>query len=125
MKLPNHTNKDDKTIEERLTTINISNEVELELNVNRQPDASTLHTMLSQAIHANDKDLLENCLQSRDSKVILGTVKKIPTSQAVELLEQILVRLQNSPGRAIVLIEWIRSILLSHSSVLSSVIIYI
>ena len=90
-------------------------------NINRAPTANTLHTMLSQAIHSTDDNLLERCLVIRDSTIVYGTVKRLPAVQAVALLQQLLIRLQGKPSRAGTLVEWIRAILLAHSAYLIAV----
>ncbi|KAJ3092808.1 WD repeat-containing protein 43 [Quaeritorhiza haematococci] len=85
------------------------------------PTAGTLHTMLSQAIKSGDKQLLERCLGVRNPKIILATARRLPATQAPLLLEQLLIRLQTRPNRAAALIEWMRAVVMVHSTYLMTV----
>ncbi|KAI8816180.1 WD40-repeat-containing domain protein [Fimicolochytrium jonesii] len=87
----------------------------------RPPTANSLHQMLSQAIHTNDIQLLEQALQVHDPDMILATVRRLPPAQVIPLLDQLLLRLQKRPNRAKQLIEWVRAVVLVHAAYLMSV----
>ncbi|KAI8922731.1 WD40-repeat-containing domain protein [Entophlyctis helioformis] len=81
----------------------------------------SLAQMLSQAIHSGDVQMLEKSIETGDKKVIAATVARLSPTQVVSLLELLVVRLQRRPTRAPQLIEWVRSLLMTHSAYLLSV----
>ena len=83
--------------------------------------ASSLHQMLQQAITSEDRELLERCLTVRDSKMITTSIQRLSAPLVPNLLDQILERLRNKPQRGLQLTEWIRAVLIYHSSYLLSV----
>ncbi|KAI9204449.1 WD40-repeat-containing domain protein [Polychytrium aggregatum] len=87
----------------------------------RPPTASSLHHMLTQAVHSGDKQLLERCLEIKNPDIILATVRRLPTAQIVPFLEQLVDKLQKRPNRATVLIEWVRAVILVHAAYLMTV----
>ncbi|KAJ3007896.1 WD repeat-containing protein 43 [Thoreauomyces humboldtii] len=87
----------------------------------RPPTATSLHQMLSQAIHTNDVQLLEQALHVNDPDMILATVRRLPPSQVIPLLDQLMMRFQSRPNRARELIEWTRAVVLVHAGYLMSV----
>jgi U3 small nucleolar RNA-associated protein 5 len=80
--------------------------------------------MLSQALNSQDVELLEKSFHIHDKKIINATVKRLNPALIIELLDQIVVRLQKRPGRASFFVEWIRAALLHHSGYLLSVNVY-
>ncbi|KAJ3186858.1 WD repeat-containing protein 43 [Gaertneriomyces sp. JEL0708] len=85
------------------------------------PTASSLHHMLSQALHTDDIVLLEQSLQTTSPSVINATIRRLPPAQVIPLLDHLTSRLQRRPERAALLLEWIRSIVICHMSYLTSV----
>eukprot|EP00842_Homolaphlyctis_polyrhiza_P006636 jgi/Hompol1/6974/HPOL_001687-RA len=81
----------------------------------------SLHQMLSQAIQAGDAQMLDKALDVVDKTIVSATVQRMSPVQVITLLELLVVRLQKSPGRASLLIEWIRAVLITHSAYLLSV----
>ncbi|KAI9099254.1 WD40-repeat-containing domain protein [Phlyctochytrium arcticum] len=109
------------TLEERLAAMSVApTPSKSSKKTNRPPTANSLHQMLSQAIHTNDVQLLEQALQIHDSDIITTTIRRLPPSHVVPLLDQLMVRLQRRPNRARQLVEWVRAVLLVHSSYLMS-----
>ncbi|KAJ3222489.1 WD repeat-containing protein 43 [Clydaea vesicula] len=106
----------DSTLQEKLESMTLHTKS----SENQIPTATSLNSILSQAIHSNDKLLLEKCLGVRDTKVIFTTVARLSPHQAVPLLELVLNRLQNKPSRAKTLVEWVRAVFLAHASYLMS-----
>ncbi|KAJ3257590.1 WD repeat-containing protein 43 [Chytriomyces hyalinus] len=82
------------------------------------PTATSLHTLLTQAIQSGDKVLLEQCLHVKDSAVITGTVKSLHASHVAPLLDLLTERLAMRPTRVDRLIEWIRALVLCHAAYL-------
>ncbi|KAJ3027630.1 UNVERIFIED_CONTAM: WD repeat-containing protein 43 [Siphonaria sp. JEL0065] len=84
----------------------------------KTPTATSLHNLLTQSVHSGDAQLLEQCLQVSDPVVITATVKRLPASQVVPLLNLLTVRLQMKPTRAKSLIEWVRAVVVCHAAFL-------
>ncbi|TPX62201.1 hypothetical protein SpCBS45565_g07046 [Spizellomyces sp. 'palustris'] len=110
------------TLEERLSAMVVTPASEAKPGKPaRPPTANSLHQMLSQAIHTNDVHLLEQALQVHDTNMIVATVRRLPPSQVLPLLDQLMLRLQRRPNRARELIEWVRAVVLVHAGYLMSV----
>lgn len=85
------------------------------------PSAGSLQTVLVQALHSNDSGLLEACLQHSKPDVINSTVRRLPTEYLIPLLLELIQKFQEKPGRAPVLLVWIKSVLLIHTAYLMTV----
>lgn len=85
------------------------------------PSAGSLQTVLVQALHSNDSGLLEACLQHSKPDVINSTVRRLPTEYLIPLLMELIQKFQEKPGRAPVLLIWIKSVLLIHTAYLMTV----
>uniref|UniRef100_K3WH81 Small-subunit processome Utp12 domain-containing protein n=1 Tax=Globisporangium ultimum (strain ATCC 200006 / CBS 805.95 / DAOM BR144) TaxID=431595 RepID=K3WH81_GLOUD len=83
-----------------------------------KPDASSLSSVLEQALQSKDNAMLEYCLRTRDAKVIGNTIKRVASVKVLELLEILVLKFEKSPGRCARLCPWIRSILLHHTAYL-------
>jgi U3 small nucleolar RNA-associated protein 5 len=84
-------------------------------------NADSLQTILVQALHSNDNELLRQCLEHNDRDIIRNTVIKLPSQFVVELLEKIFEKLQSNPNIGLDLLEWIRITLTIHSAYLMTV----
>lgn len=85
------------------------------------PSAGSLQTVLVQALHSNDADLLEACLQHTKVEVINNTVRRLPTEYLIPLLLDLITKFQEKPGRAPALLIWIKSVLTIHTAYLMTV----
>jgi U3 small nucleolar RNA-associated protein 5 len=83
-----------------------------------KPDASSLASVLEQALQARDNALLEYCLRTRDAKVVARTVARVPAFRVLALLEVIVRKLERSPNRFARLCPWLRAVLLHHTAYL-------
>ncbi|TMW56328.1 hypothetical protein Poli38472_006338 [Pythium oligandrum] len=83
-----------------------------------RPDASSLSSLLEQALQSKDNAMLEYCLRTRDAKVIANTIKRVSSVKVLELLDILVLKFEKSPGRCARLCPWIRSILLHHTAYL-------
>jgi U3 small nucleolar RNA-associated protein 5 len=86
--------------------------------LSERPDASSLSSLLEQALQSKDNAMLEYCLRTRDAKVIANTIKRVASVKVLELLDIIVLKFEKSPGRCARLCPWIRSILLHHTAYL-------
>ncbi|KAJ3370710.1 protein transport protein S31 [Kappamyces sp. JEL0680] len=87
----------------------------------KQASQTSVQALLTQAIHSGDVQLLEKALAVSDRKIIHATIRKMSSPHVLQLLDQLVVRLQKRPNRAGSLVEWIRASLLHHSGYLLSV----
>ena len=79
-------------------------------------NTDSLAVVLSQALQAGDKALLDKCLGVSNERVIRNTVSQLQSSQAVVLLEAATQRLQSSPQRGKEVSAWLRAVLLAHTA---------
>ncbi|KAF9926870.1 hypothetical protein FBU30_003630 [Linnemannia zychae] len=83
------------------------------------PKAADLQQTFLQALQSADQDLIDACLHfTSPVNVIRNTVHRIATIYVTPLLTSILTQYQQKPNQNLHLIEWIRSILLIHSTFL-------
>ncbi|KAG8998905.1 Small subunit (SSU) processome component [Tulasnella sp. 427] len=87
----------------------------------------TLTRTLTQALHSNDKQLLETCLQTADERVVKGTVEGLLQQHVVPLLDMLVERLAKggsggvggaSTDYASTIVVWIRVVLFVHAAFL-------
>lgn len=95
-----------------LTTAPISKSIQI-------PSATSLGTVLSQALRTNDSQLLESCLHMSDILVIRSTIQRLDSSLATNLLAKLAERLHLRPNRAGLLMIWIQWTLVSHGGYLA------
>lgn len=111
----------EQTLEERLEALEMKG-IEAEETAVQLPSASSLASVLVQALQLNDKVLLDSCLNCGDSETVLETVKRLESPKAVELLKRIAERLSRRPGKVAVLNVWIRWTIIVHGGHLVAVI---
>ncbi|KAF2749230.1 NUC189-domain-containing protein [Sporormia fimetaria CBS 119925] len=84
------------------------------------PSATSLGTVLTQALRTNDKDLLDSCLRVVDVDAIYATVERLPSPLVANLLQKLAERLYKKPGRAGILMVWVQWSLAAHGGYLAS-----
>jgi U3 small nucleolar RNA-associated protein 5 len=67
---------------------------------NSVPNASSLGTVLTQALRTNDSALFESCLRVIDVDAVYSTVERLPSPLVGTLLQKLAERLHKKPGRA-------------------------
>ncbi|KAI8391193.1 WD40-repeat-containing domain protein [Radiomyces spectabilis] len=122
------------TIEQKLQSMNVEEEEEeeeedQEVEVTKQrvqnptpgvPSAGSLQQALVQALHSNDRQLLEACLGHK-KEVVYSTVQRLPANYVIPLLKQLIARFEEKPIRAPTLLMWIQAVLLLHTTYLMTV----
>lgn len=95
-------------------------EEEREDDVTKIPMASatSLVSILDQALQTKDNTLLEYCLRSNDPEVVDATVKRLPSQRVIPFLTTIVAKFEKRPTRAVFLCLWIKSILMNHTAFL-------
>ncbi|KAM7256746.1 hypothetical protein ACFE04_012487 [Oxalis oulophora] len=82
----------------------------------KPPSADSLNVVLKQALHADDRALLLNCLYTQDDKVITNSISVLNSSDVMKLL-QTLVSIIESKGAVLACaLPWLRCLLLQHAS---------
>jgi len=83
------------------------------------PKVESIHSVLSQALHTNDKKSISECMLHASETAINKTVKKLPTSDLIPLLKYLLERLQKEPS--LIEVSWLHSVLTIHTSYLMTI----
>ncbi|KAJ4915873.1 hypothetical protein Rs2_01423 [Raphanus sativus] len=82
----------------------------------KPPTAASVNVLLRQALHADDRSLLLDCLYNRDEQVIANSVAKLNSAEVLKLLNSLLPILQSRGAVLACAIPWIKCVLLTHSS---------
>lgn len=84
------------------------------------PNATSLGTVLTQALKTNDVELLESCFQVSELESIRATVERLPSAHATALLQKLSERMHKRPGRAGSLMVWVQWTVVAHGGYLAS-----
>ncbi|RWR72393.1 WD repeat-containing protein 43 isoform X1 [Cinnamomum micranthum f. kanehirae] len=111
------------TMGEKLANLNIldeptkNNQQKQDLSSDvKPPSADSVYVMLKQALHADDRALLLDCLYTQDEKVIANSTSLLNPSDVIKLLNFLLSMVQSRGGMLVCAIPWLRSLLLQHAS---------
>ncbi|GMI91864.1 LANT-SPECIFIC COMPONENT OF THE PRE- rRNA PROCESSING COMPLEX1 [Hibiscus trionum] len=117
---------DEPTMAEKLATLNLVENGRLETTENqelmepsprgRPPTADSLNILLKQALHADDRALLLDCLYTQDEKVIANSVCQLNQADVLKLLQSLLSITQSRGAVLACALPWIKSLLLHHAS---------
>lgn len=126
--------EEEETIEEKLQNVKISADADAEterlrrkrndfhvVQGGKKASTSSFNQLLAQAVHSGDSQLLDQALQIQDIDMIFRSVGKLIPGQAVQLLTELLDRLEKRPARAREIVEWIRAVLITHAGYLATV----
>lgn len=83
------------------------------------PSATSLGTVLTQALKTNDKELLESCFEMNDLNSVRSTIERLPSTLVANLLRRLAERLHKRPGRAGNLMVWVQWSIVSHGGYLA------
>ncbi|KAI9716738.1 MAG: Small subunit (SSU) processome component [Chrysothrix sp. TS-e1954] len=83
------------------------------------PTATSLGTVLTQALRTDDAELLESCLQVPNLDSIRATIERLHSSLAASLLQKLAERMHRRPGRAGSLMVWIQWTIVAHGGYLA------
>ncbi|CAI6265322.1 unnamed protein product [Periconia digitata] len=84
------------------------------------PSATSLGTVLTQALRTNDQELLDSCLRVNDVETVYATVDRLPSPLVVILLQKLAEKLHKRPGRPGMLMVWVQWSLSGHGSYLAT-----
>jgi len=117
--------EDEKTLEERIKEMEIKTSKQDESSTKSKkmviPKGESIQNMLQQAVHSNDKQLLETCLAVTNIKVIRNTLERLPPQYVIPFLNLLKEKIQKKPQRGIYIFDWIRYTIMIHMSYLISV----
>ncbi|WOH09834.1 hypothetical protein DCAR_0729293 [Daucus carota subsp. sativus] len=110
------------TMGEKLVDLNLSDGNKVENREQQQspqtklPSADSVHLLLKQALHADDRALLLDCLHRKDEKVVANSVSLLNTSDVLKLLQSLISIVQSRGAVLACALPWLRSLILQHSS---------
>ncbi|KAI3737585.1 hypothetical protein L2E82_27592 [Cichorium intybus] len=113
------------TMGEKLASLNIVNDdvashEKAETSPAKPPSADSVHVLLKQALHADDRSLLLDCLFRQDEKVISNSVALLNPSDVFKLLESLISMIQSRGTVVACALPWLKSLLLQHASSIMS-----
>ncbi|KAI3671454.1 hypothetical protein L1987_87192 [Smallanthus sonchifolius] len=116
---------DEPTIGEKLASLNIINnkdevQEKAEMSPAKPPSADSVHVLLKQALHADDRSLLLDCLFRQKEKVITNSVSLLNPSDVFKLLESLISMIQSRGAVVACTLPWLKSLLLQHASSIMS-----
>ncbi|KAK9763423.1 Small subunit (SSU) processome component [Basidiobolus ranarum] len=120
------TEEQEPTIEEKLKDLVVADtadgaNAEIPAQKTITPKANSLVHILVQALHSNDIQLLEGCLNNTNAEIINNTVKRLPPTYIIPFLAQVIPRFQAKPNRGSALLRWIKAVLIYHAAYLMTV----
>ncbi|XP_056858362.1 uncharacterized protein LOC108835503 [Raphanus sativus] len=107
---------DEPTMGDKFESLNLLGGEKVISDDNKPPTAASVNVLLRQALHADDRSLLLDCLYNRDEQVIANSVAKLNSAEVLKLLSSLLPILQSRGAVLACAIPWIKSLLLTHSS---------
>ncbi|KAK7271157.1 hypothetical protein RJT34_26815 [Clitoria ternatea] len=82
----------------------------------KPPSADSVHVLLTQALNADDRTLLLDCLYTRDEKVITKSVAKLSPSNVLKLLHSLISITESRGAIMVCALPWLKCLLLQHAS---------
>ncbi|CAI0422490.1 unnamed protein product [Linum tenue] len=82
----------------------------------KPPSADSVNILLKQALHADDRSLLLDCLYTQDEKVIAKSISTLSMADVLELLHSLVTIIEARGAVVACAIPWLRSLLLQHAS---------
>ncbi|XP_049936929.1 uncharacterized protein LOC116266268 [Nymphaea colorata] len=122
----NSYNMEEPTMEEKLANLDLRDGSKMikpldENNLeDRLPSADSVGVLLQQALNADDRALLLECLYTQDEKVIRKSIISLNPSHFFKLLSYIASVIQSRGAVVACTIPWLKNLILHHSSSLMS-----
>ncbi|XP_027123861.2 uncharacterized protein [Coffea arabica] len=111
------------TMGEKLANLNLLEMDEAKSNKNvessprtKPPSADSVYILLKQALHADDRALLVDCLFRQDEKVIANSVSLLNPSDVLKLLQSLVPIIESRGAVLVCALSWLKSLLLQHAS---------
>jgi len=111
------------TLGDKLGSININDKKEIKKESQILPTTQSLSTVLVQALKSNDNSMLDHCLfgTTTNQETVQNTVRRLPITSLIPFLNVLSKKLLSNPNAANLIVVWIRSILLHHTSYLMTI----
>lgn len=114
---------DEPTMGEKLADLNLVDDNKVQSHEQKEPSprtkppsADSVHVLLKQALHADDRVLLLDCLYRKDEKVVANSVSLLNPSDVLKLLQSLVSIIQSRGAVLACALPWLRSLLLQHAS---------
>ncbi|KAK7833741.1 uncharacterized protein LOC112040098 [Quercus suber] len=109
------------TMGEKLATLNLitdsdSKQQQIAATQPQPPSADSVQVLLRQALRADDRVLLLDCLYNRDEKVIAKSVSLLSPADVLKLLQSLISIIQSRGAILACALPWLKSLLLQHAS---------
>ncbi|XP_023850898.1 WD repeat-containing protein 43 isoform X1 [Salvelinus sp. IW2-2015] len=112
------TDAKEMSIEERLGKIKMSPEKGVKGAPSLQTDNYAV--LLVQGLESKDANILNKIFQTRKDNLIKKTVARLPLPAFLPLVEEITKRMQGHPCMAVLMVQWLKAVLMQHTSYLAS-----
>ncbi|KAL9682623.1 hypothetical protein QQ045_014425 [Rhodiola kirilowii] len=80
------------------------------------PSADSVHVLLKQALRAEDRAMLLECIYNQDEKVIANSVSLLSSADVIKLLNSLLNLIQSRGAVLVCALPWLKSLLLQHAT---------
>ncbi|GMH15386.1 hypothetical protein Nepgr_017227 [Nepenthes gracilis] len=110
------------TIAEKLSVVDLTNNGTAEVQemqeptLTQLPSADSVIVLLKQALHADDRGVLLDCLYNQDEKVIANSISLLNPADIFKLLDSLIFIVQSRGAVLVCALPWLRSLLLQHAS---------
>ncbi|KAI9110359.1 hypothetical protein K1719_018801 [Acacia pycnantha] len=117
------------TMGDKLASLNLQGENDKSRSVEEQessvltmpPSANSVDILLKQALHADDRALILDCLFTQDEKVIQKTISQLKTSHVHKFFNFLVSSIAESRGAIMACaLPWLKFLPLEHASVITS-----
>ncbi|RZB98009.1 WD repeat-containing protein 43-like isoform X2 [Glycine soja] len=82
----------------------------------KPPSADSVHVLLKQALNADDRTLLLDCLFTQDEKVIRKSIAQLNPSNVLKLLYSLISIIESRGSILVCALPWLKCLLLQHAS---------
>lgn len=82
----------------------------------KPPSADSVNVLLKQALHADDRALLLECLYNQDEKLITNSISLLKPSDVLKLFHSLVSIIQSRGAVLACALPWLKSLLLQHAS---------
>lgn len=84
------------------------------------PSATSVGTILTQALRTNDQEMLDSCLRLNDVDMVYATIERLPSPLVGTLIQKLAERLHKRPGRPGMLMVWVQWSISAHGGYLAT-----
>ncbi|KAI5392521.1 uncharacterized protein LOC127107611 isoform X2 [Lathyrus oleraceus] len=111
------------TMGEKLASLNLVDEHKSKSDKEQEslvslkpPSADSVDVLLKQALNADDRALLLDCLYTQDEKVIIKSVAQLNPSSVLKLLNSLITIIESRGAILACALPWLKCLLLQHAS---------